>query len=166
MFAVSTSTLCYLISIFSDSPSSQNLMPLFALFHRPLAGTGHCWSLAAPAAGELDQALDFVESHPKAFISNSSCCEAGSLRILCEFLIGFGFSTLRSCHPMLPLCLPIHAFCFSCLAALARVFKLYSALSGILAFLQTERSQSFSLECDARCGLPTFVLYHVGVIFF
>lgn len=84
-------------------------MLLFALFHRPLAGAGHGWSSAAPAAGELDQAFDFVESHLKAFISNSSCCEAGSLRILCEFLIGF--STLRSCHPMMSLCLPIHAFC-------------------------------------------------------
>lgn len=40
------------------------------------------------------------------------------------------------------------------------------AVTGILAFLQTERSPSFTLECDAHCGLSTFVLYHVGVIFF
>lgn len=133
--AASTSALCYLISIFPNSPEPRNLMLLFALFHRPLANTGRFWSAAAWLVNLIKPLTGFI------LIPSPSQTVLRVVRLVLRessvssFIIGF--SMLRLCREQRRLCVfPIWSpfVCFSCLVALARA-EHYGGGSGILAFL-------------------------------
>lgn len=85
--AVPTFPLCYLISVIPNSLVSGTIFP--DLLPAPdIAGRGSLCLV------NLTKPLTvFLESHP--FIYKPSCCEAGSLRVLCELFIGFSMLTME-----------------------------------------------------------------------